>query len=332
MWLEPYPTRFPSSSDLRRAKTVSYKSSSSEIPDWLTIVSPGGFPIEPIPGSKLLNNFVWRSAFRKAVDFAADDECTIVVGKPSVLALEILNAMPDSESLYDAMDDFPAFYRGFSRLGMKYRETSLAKRVDQIWASSTLLYQRWATTKNDVQLVYNGIDSDIVNRIIPVPSNNRRRVFGYIGTVGRWFDWELVLTLAHAMPKDIIRIIGPIFCGAPKPVPGNVEILPPCAHEQALVEMSHFDVGLIPFLRNRLTDSVDPIKYYEYRALGIPVLSTDFGEMSYRRDCKGVHIVRSLEDVHNVISQACSDVTERKVDSAFVEANSWIARFEQTGF
>lgn len=333
LWLEPYATRFPSLSDLRRVKTNnSGLSSASQNPAWLTVVSPGGLPIEPFPGSKLFNNFVWRTTLMKSISFAAEEECTLVIGKPSVLALEILKALPHCKALYDAMDDFSAFYSGFSQSAMKRREVSIAMNVDDIWASSTLLYRRWENIHKNVQLVYNGIDADIIQRVTATPSiNGSRRIFGYIGTIGKWFDWDLVIALARAVPNDLVRIIGPVFKLAPETLPANVELLPPCDHEQALAQMTRFDVGLIPFLRNKLTRSVDPIKYYEYRAFGIPVISTDFGEMCFRGDSEGVHLVSDGADLERVILLACRDNKERKLDHSFAELNSWANRFNQTG-
>ncbi len=91
--------------------------------------------------------------------------------------------------------------------------------------------------------------------------------------------------------------------------------------------MARFDVGLIPFRRNHLTASVDPIKYYEYRALGLPVISTDFGDMSYRKLELGVFI----GDIGSIESLAVDALLFKYTDanrSAFVSANSWWSRFD----
>ena len=41
----------------------------------------------------------------------------------------------------------------------------------------------------------------------------------------------------------------------------------------------YFDVGLIPFVLNRLTRAVNPVKLMEYLALGLPVLATRLPEL-----------------------------------------------------
>jgi hypothetical protein len=91
-----------------------------------------------------------------------------------------------------------------------------------------------------------------------------------------------------------------------------------------------FDVGLIPFRLNELTASVDPIKYYEYRASGLPVISTAFGEMNYRSGEPGTFISQSINDIPDLASLALQYSDEENFQAAFVGDNSWNARFDST--
>jgi hypothetical protein len=91
-------------------------------------------------------------------------------------------------------------------------------------------------------------------------------------------------------------------------------------------------VGLIPFKKTDLTASVDPIKYYEYRALGLPILSTRFGEMALRESQKGVFFVDKYSDLEKQVKEALtcrSDIVEIE---GFRKANSWDARFDSVKF
>ena len=77
-----------------------------------------------------------------------------------------------------------------------------------------------------------------------------------------------------------------------------------------------------------LTNSVDPIKYYEYKALGLPVISTNFGEMSFHSVNHGVFISQSLDDVV-ALADAALSVDFKAVDvAAFRLENSWSTRFD----
>jgi len=111
-------------------------------------------------------------------------------------------------------------------------------------------------------------------------------------------------------------------------LPGNVHLMPACGHAEALKAMAEFHVGLIPFKKNALTASVDPIKYYEYRALGLPVISTDFGEMSLRAGERGVFITQSVSDIPAMANSAIQFDSDADDASEFAVQNIWEARFD----
>lgn len=334
LWLDPYPTRFPSLSDISRAKAQSHQGWS--IPGWLRCIQPGALPIEPLPGSGRVNALMWGSLLDEVTAFAASQPSILVIGKPSVLALAVLRRLPDCRSVYDAMDDFPAFYAGLSRLAMRCRELQLVRTVGEVWGSSSILIRRWRKVRADVRRVHNALDAKVLPGVMPRPARPARvtgvsKVFGYVGTIGTWFDWNWVVRLALARPTDRIRLIGPVFTPVPSALPLNIVMLPRCDHRQALHAMQDFDVGLIPFRRNRLTASVDPIKFYEYRAHGLPVLSTDFGEMSLRRHAPGTFLDSAGGDLVDLVRCALTYVPDPAQTQRFVAHNTWEARFAATG-
>ncbi len=328
VWVDPYPTRFPAWRDLRRSRLSASASPRTNPHRWLTLLKPGGLPIEPIPGSGWVNGLRWRGAMRTIGDFVEGGSTLLAIGKPSVFALELLNRLLNCSSLYDAMDDFPAFYTGLSRFALVRREREIARRVGIILASSSELKSRWANIHKDVRLVHNGLDLSAVQSVEPVPMSSKKKVFGYVGTIASWFDWEWVCALAEARPDNEIRLIGPVFDPPTRKLPGNINLLPACDHAEALKVMTEFHVGLIPFKKNALTASVDPIKYYEYRALGLPVISTDFGEMSLRAGERGVFITQSVSDIPVMADSAIQFFGDAGDASAFAIQNTWEARFD----
>lgn len=327
IWIEPYPTRFPRLSDFNRTASIKQEAGKAP-PQWLKILTPKALPIEPLPGSGWLNNGLWSSLIRELKALVGEREPLVVVGKPSVLALQVLDVFHPKHSIYDAMDDFPAFYSGLSRMAMARRETQLVQRVNKVWVSSTALKTRWASTGAAICFVPNALDEVLMPSISLTRDKSERKVFGYVGTIGAWFDWDWVLTLANLRSGDVIRLIGPVFSPAPFELPPNVELLPPCAHAAALKAMCEFDVGLIPFKRNELTVSVDPIKYYEYRALGLPVISTNFGEMEFRESAAGTFICKTLGDIYSLSVAATEFCDSPEKSRCFVMENTWSARFE----
>lgn len=328
LWVEPYPTRFPQWGDLRRLRTSATTSQLSSTPSWLTVLKPGGLPIEPMPGSGWLNGRLWQRTLGMIDSFASNSKFLLGIGKPSVLALGLLERFRDCASLYDAMDDFPAFYAGFSRLALARRERMIVQRVDTIWGSSSELKARWWRYRNDVCLVHNGLDLAALPAVQPRLVSSEKNVLGYVGTMASWFDWDWVHALAEGRPNDEIRLIGPVFEPPVSKLPSNVELLPARDHAAALKAMLEFNVGLIPFKKNVLTASVDPIKYYEYRALALPVISTDFGEMRCRSDIPGVFISHSASDAASLVESALQFEHDPEAARVFASQNAWGARFD----
>jgi glycosyltransferase involved in cell wall biosynthesis len=276
----------------------------------------------------MVNAMMWRSLLRMVDVFAQPQNCMVVIGKPSVLALTILKRLKGCRSVYDAMDDFPAFYTGLSRWAMRRREDQLVRNVETVLASSTAIRRRWSLIVADVQLVHNGFDTEMMPDFARLPTAKHKKILGYVGTIANWFDWDWIIELAKTRPNDVVRLMGPVFCSIPTELPNNIEILPPRNHQAALVTLQNFNVGLIPFKKNTLTVSVDPIKYYEYRTLGLPIISTDFGEMALRSGEDGVFLSRDLRDISAVVELALEYSTTIESVQKFRACNTWDFRFD----
>lgn len=329
LWIDPYYTRLPVLADVfnKRPKAVG---ADGNVPDWLTLVRPKALPIEPLPFSGAINRLFWADIVSAAERFA-NSSALLGIGKPSELALQLLSTKIFTSSFYDAMDDFPAFYNGWSSVAMASRERETVRRVSTVLTSSSALCDRLKHLAEDVRLVLNACASDRLPAALEAHGLERDRapVIGYVGTIAHWFDWELVLALAKAHPQAKFRLIGPIYGRPPLLLPTNVFLEPPFPHANALEEMAKFDVGLIPFKQTALTSSVDPIKYYEYRALGLPVVSSAFGEMELRGESDGVFLIDQHSNMANVIERALSSDTTMANVAQFRKENSWDSRFDQ---
>ncbi|WP_174718577.1 glycosyl transferase [Rhizobium sp. 11515TR] len=295
---------------------------------WIDVIKPTAIPIEPVPMLSSINRLMWAPIFSQVKHFVEGHDTLIAAGKPSLLASLLISEHPDIPSLYDAMDEFPAFYSGLSKAVMKRRERVIALKSSHMWVSSTRLHEQWSKLRSNLSFVPNGLEPALYTNLRKIRNAEDRKIFGYIGTIAKWFDWEWVVKLANIRPNDIIRLIGPKFTPAPGSLPANIELLPPCVHEEAINAMVNFDVGIIPFKNNPLTASVDPIKFYEYRAMALPVISTDFGEMSLRRGSQGTFISRSLEDIDQLAREALLHRDSPEFAQSFIMENGWPRRFD----
>lgn len=227
------------------------------------------------------------------------------------------------------MDDFPAFYSGLSRSSMEKTEALIAAHCDYFFCSEASLIDKLQARGIDkpVHLIPNGYDMERLPQA--GKQNGKPAVIGFVGTIARWFDWEIVIEMARALPEVEVRLIGPQADLIPPHLPKNIHLLPACTVADAIVHSEQFTVGLIPFLQNQLTESVDPIKYYELRALGVPVWSTAFGSMTARLDEQGVsHIYRGVDWRALWAGLANNRIDLHRIQD-FRERNDWQTRFAE---
>lgn len=102
---------------------------------------------------------------------------------------------------------------------------------------------------------------------------------------GRWVDWEtlrqMARDLADADPEAVVHVIGGMDnAGNPpeRPLEPNMRCYGERIWSVALQMMANCDVAVIPFRNRTLCKAVDPNKWYDYIAAGLPVVATDVME------------------------------------------------------
>jgi glycosyltransferase involved in cell wall biosynthesis len=326
LWVDPYPTRFVTIADLKRIR--SKKAVMVHAGDVRVVtLRPAALPIEPLPMSGFVNHLVaWRTVRAQLLEFARGaDHCVLGIGRPSKLAEWALKRLPHERSFVDVLDNFPAFYGGLSRMSMKARLRAICQNVTDVYCSSSQLASDVSSMRRDALIVLNGYST---NRLPDLSNAGPRRYVGYIGTIADWFDWPLVHSLALALPNVTIRLIGPEFVRRPDNLPTNIEFLGELPHDEMANMVREFAVGIIPFRINDLTSGVDPIKFYEYRSMGVPVWSTAFGEMKSRGDMDGVTHISQQSDWPSLFEQARATTVDGEAIASFRAEVDWNRRFE----
>lgn len=326
LWVDPYPTRLPRISDLARIGTHQAQTEKGVHPR-IEVLRPLALPIEPLPMSSFVNHaFFWGVIRSRLRAFARQaDHCVLGIGRPSRLAEWALARLPHERSFVDVLDNFPEFYGGLSRASMKARLRSICLKTSDVYCSSSSIAADMRQIRRDALVVLNG---HALDRFPERPASAQRLCIGYVGTIAQWFDWRLVCSLARALPEATIRLIGPEFVARPADLPPNIEFLGEMPHHEVASAMREFSVGLIPFRINELTAGVDPIKFYEYRSLSIPIWSTAFGEMKSRGGAEGVTHIAETSDWRCLWNQALTTAADTEVIASFRAATSWRKRFE----
>jgi teichuronic acid biosynthesis glycosyltransferase TuaH len=152
----------------------------------------------------------------------------------------------------------------------------------------------------------------------------------YVGALHERLDTDTVREVAESLPEASIVFVGPVINAdvvRKLEVLPNVSIHPAMPHAAVAGLMHSADVCLMPHHRNALTESMSPLKVYEYCATGRPVVATDLPPV--RNVHKNVHLVPKGASFAEAIRDALSAGPITEDDRlAFVENNSWRRRHE----
>jgi glycosyltransferase involved in cell wall biosynthesis len=155
---------------------------------------------------------------------------------------------------------------------------------------------------------------------------------GVVGTLDHRVDYELLASIARNKSDWRIIVIGDQKgpgAGALRAM-RNIYFPGWVANDTLADYIDSCDVCLIPYRLNRFTDGISPIKFYEYCALGKPVVATDMAELRPFARRGLVTIAGRADSFIAAIEDALrNDSSDRKAArKAFAGDNRWSARVE----
>jgi teichuronic acid biosynthesis glycosyltransferase TuaH len=242
--------------------------------------------------------------------------------------------------VYDCMDDHLAF-EGQGTPALASAEQLLVRRADLTLFSSATLAERVCARARPqrAEVLNNGVSEEMVERALvaraSVPTINVGAVatsasptLGYFGTISHWFDWPLMLRLLDELPQAKLKLAGP----AETPIPEHprVQYAGIIPHASLPDFAAECDALVMPFVVNRLIESVDPVKLYEYVSLGLPSFAPRYRETE--RFEPFVALYGSADEAIARIGAVRIGIPERpggNAGRAFLASNTWTARGRQ---
>jgi glycosyltransferase involved in cell wall biosynthesis len=191
--------------------------------------------------------------------------------------------------VYDYQDNYDFNYDGTSsRLDTIYNRM-LIKESNLVICSALTMYNIAKRINENSILSYNGNDYNTLtchsNDISRTElSDLDKPIIGYLGGIRYWFDFELLEYLLENMKNTYIVFIGILYRNAKNNFykllkHKNVIWLNYVQHHQLNLYLKKFSIGIIPFKIDGFTAGVFPNKFFEYMAMGIPIVTTALPEL-----------------------------------------------------
>lgn len=230
---------------------------------------------------------------------------------------------------YDCMDDALAFAQD---AGVRARKAALERellaRADAVVASTATLAARCVergASEGRVAVAPNGWDPVAFpvapSRALP---NQGPLTLGYFGTIGDWLDTAALESIVARCPEVRIRVIGPNEIGYASDNP-RIRIESPLPHGALAAAVADCDAMLLPFRVDDLTRGVDPVKLYEYIALGRPIACINYPELT--RFAPFVTLCRDGDELTaKIAARDLAPAADIEARTRFLADNTWEAR------
>ena len=257
-----------------------------------------------------------------------------VTWTPNIVCKELF---PKSVVVYDWIDELDVF--GFYSKFMEIDHRKLLYSADVVLATSDSLLKEAKNLRPDALLVPNGVfigdfevEGDFVPEDIAKILSDGKPVIGYYGLLADWrMDYDLVNYLCRECPDLNFVFIGPSYDGSSKKLKSapNLSLLGPKKYEELRYYLKQFDVAIIPYKVDRITNSVFPVKLCEYMAGGKPVIASNMKEC---RKFKSVLVSENYEDFISNIRKALLLKADReygKILAKEAHSNRWEDRVDK---
>ena len=139
-----------------------------------------------------------------------------------------------------------------------------------IFVTAQQFYEDIEKQKPTTYLVPNAVCKEIP-LLKSFKSDPGKKIFGYVGTISHWFDFDAIHAILGADERNYIVLVGPNEMPEIKHSRLSYRGIVP--HGKIPEVIQEFDVCLYTFCKSPLLDTIDPVKIYEYLAQNKPVLA-----------------------------------------------------------
>jgi len=245
--------------------------------------------------------------------------------------------------LYHVIDEYTSFQgkTPTRRRLVEELEKKMMAQVDAVIVVSSALYEAKSPFNPNTYLVPNGVNYQAYAEALTDPrlpdalQAIKPPRLGYSGLIGDKLDLSMLRDLARDNPEWSLVFLGQVNASQQAETWLSLQAMPN-VHYLGSVDWSEvphyvkgFDVGLMPYVLDRHSETNSPLKLYDYLAAGLPIVSTDIP--AAREFSSYLHLANGIRGFSQAVRTALVDTTpERREARRRVAAqHTWEARVEQ---
>ena len=248
-----------------------------------------------------------------AIQYLGLSEPVLLLQNP--MAIGTVSGVSHGKFVFDAIDNWLYHPQMKDKQLIKKNYKYVETHADLIMTVSEALAEFFSGNGN-VKWHPNGVDINYFKDAFTGGNNN---CVGYVGKIQDRVDLDLVEKCLKAMPDTEFVFLGPVYsqnnrikqlCDRYK----NIRFAGDIHYSELPKAMKRFCAAIIPHKVDRFTDSMNPLKLYEYLAAGKQVVTTPIAGVD--GISKYVYAANDSDGFIRLIQSALNNLEEKKVTSA----------------
>ncbi len=275
--------------------------------------SPFVIPLQKYSLVRRLNRFLLSAMLKFSLRKTGIKQEILWTYNP--LTIRLLNVQGFKKIIYHCVDDIKA-QPGMPANIFEQAEKELVQRAHLVFATAPKLTETRGAWNPNTFYFPNVADfghfskardakTIVPDDLLKVPSPR----IGFIGAISDYkVDFDLLRYMARERPDWSVVLIGKVGEGDPWTKTGlfqdihNIHLIGPRPYDELPCYLKGLDVTILPSALNEYTESMFPMKFFEYLAAGKPVVSVDLPAL---RDFRNVaRITQSPQDFIRGVEEA----------------------------
>ena len=234
--------------------------------------------------------------------------------------------------IYDCMDNHAALAGNNRKEMIVQNEELMMKKADFVLVSSmnlrSVLLERYGIeNESKIHLVRNGYSGNVLNATAKAGSDQDPFTISYVGTIGKWFNFDYVLKSLNDIPNLRYKLIGPVEVETPQH--DRIDYVGTLEHHKLYDAVKDTDCLVMPFMVNDIVASVDPVKLYEYINYNMNILCVRYPEIE-----RFEPFVHFYEDYDGYLAEINSMIADSRIKYSndvrvnFLLDNNWESRVD----